>query len=198
MSKTSTRQRSAAAQRILEVASNLFYRRGYRATGINEVIDTSDVAKATFYNHFPSKDDLALAYIEQARVAELEYMESCIAAEEDPVRRLLTVIESLDPWLQSTDFRGCPFINLASEVPDAASPLRQAGIKVYDAVRNRVRELSADLIASDRQRYGHLEPGRLADEYLLLFTGAIALAEIYHALWPVEHALAGARRLIGH
>ena len=189
--------RTPAPDRILSVASELFYKKGYRATGINEVIDKSDVAKATLYTHFPSKDHLALAYIRASRETELEYLDECIAKEVDPVKRLLTVIESLIPWLERTDFRGCPFINLASEVPDFDSPLRQEGVRVYSEARRRVKALAEGLIASDPQRYAQLDADQLTDDYLLLFAGAVALAEIYHAIWPVERACEAARRLIG-
>ena len=65
MSKAATtRPAGPPEERILAVASELFYRQGYRATGINEVIARSGVAKATFYNHFPSKEDLCLAYLQ--------------------------------------------------------------------------------------------------------------------------------------
>src|SRR5215218_3000841 len=59
---------SAAAKsvgRIMAVAYELFSRRGVRDVGVNELIERSGVAKATFYRHFPSKDSLVLAFLEQ-------------------------------------------------------------------------------------------------------------------------------------
>jgi hypothetical protein len=53
------------------------------------------------------------------------------------------------------------------------------------------------LIASDAGKYGHLDAKELTSEYMVAFTGAISLAEIYHAIWPVKDALTMARRLIG-
>ena len=52
-------------QRLLDTATRLFYAEGIRAVGIDRIIAEAGVAKATFYNHFPSKDDLVLAYIEE-------------------------------------------------------------------------------------------------------------------------------------
>jgi len=197
MNKNTTHQTGSAPDRILAAASDLFYRQGYRATGINEVIATSGVAKATFYNHFPSKEALARAYIEGARDAELDYLDQCIGGRTEPVDRFLAVIDSVEPWLRKTEFRGCPFINLAAEVPDPASPLRQAGIAVYNGARDRIRTVADELIASDPDRFRHLDAQELADDYFQIFAGAIALAEIYHELWPVEQARAATRRLIG-
>jgi len=58
---------SSPRDRILQVASDLFYRQGYHATGINQIIREAAVAKASFYDHFSSKEALAVAYLEQRR-----------------------------------------------------------------------------------------------------------------------------------
>ncbi len=181
----------------MSVASDLFYRQGYRATGINEVIEKSGVAKATFYSHFPSKDDLALAYLQQLKDTEAVYVDSAIRAAKGRANRFLAVIRSLEPWLLDTEFRGCAFINMASEIPDPRHPLRKVGREVYNLVREQVAALAEELIASDAKKYGHLDAKELTREYMVVFTGAISLAEIYHAIWPVKDALNTARRLIG-
>lgn len=180
----------------MTVATDLFYKQGYRATGINEVIEKSGVAKATFYSHFPTKDDLCLAYLNELKDGELTAIDSAIQAAKGPVNRFLVVIKSLEPWAVSTDFRGCGFMNMASEVPDPRSPLRKVGENLYDKIRSRVEFLAKELIASDKKKYGHLDAQQLTDEYMVAFSGAVALAEIYHALWPVEHAVKTIRRVI--
>lgn len=181
----------------MSVATDLFYHQGYRATGINEVIEKSGVAKATFYSHFPSKDDLGLAYLKQVKERESEHVEKCIRAAKGPLARFYAVVRSLEPWLLETKFRGCGFINMAAEIPDPEHPLRKVGREVYDVVRARVETLARELIASDAKKYGHFDAKELTKEYMVAFTGAIALAEIYHAIWPVEDALNSVRRLIG-
>ena len=181
----------------MSVAADLFYKQGYRATGVNEVIEKSGVAKATFYSHFPSKDDLALAYLLQLKDAEVVYVGNAIRSAKGRVNRFLAVIRSLEPWLQDTQFRGCAFINMASEIPDPKHPLRKVGREVYDLVRAQVTTLAEELIASDARKYGHLDARELTSDYLVAFTGAISLAEIYHAIWPIEDAVNTVRRLIG-
>ena len=188
---------SGPRERIMSVAADLFYKQGYRATGINEVIEKSGVAKATFYNHFPSKDDLALAYLLQLKEAEVVYVGNTVQAAKGRVNRFLAVIRSLEPWLVDTKFRGCAFINMASEIPDPKHPLRKVGREAYDLVRRQVATLAEELIASDARKYGHLDARELTSEYMVAFTGAISLAEIYHAIWPIEDALNTVRRLIG-
>ncbi|MFO7604256.1 MAG: helix-turn-helix domain-containing protein [Gammaproteobacteria bacterium] len=181
----------------MQVAADLFYRQGYRATGVNEVIEKSGVAKATFYKHFPSKDDLGHAYIQSMRENEIAYLTRCVSSQSEPVGRFLAVIDSLRAWLIETDFRGCPFINMVSEIPDPKNPLRKEGMMLYDATRDMVLTLAEELLASDAQKYGHLDAQELTKEYMVIFAGAVGLAGIYHSNWPVEHALISARRLIG-
>jgi AcrR family transcriptional regulator len=181
----------------MSVAKDLFYRQGYRATGINEVIERSGVAKATFYSHFPSKDDLGLAYLEQGKEGWIAHIDSCIQVARTPRDRFLAVMQSLEPWLLDTRYRGCGFINMAAEVPDPKHPLRKVGREVYDVMRSRVAVLSEELIASDFKRYGRLDTATLTREYMVAITGAIVLAELYHAIWPVKDAMDSMRRLIG-
>jgi AcrR family transcriptional regulator len=197
MDKPVKKPAGSARERIISVASDLFYYQGIRATGINEVIEKSGVAKATFYNHFPSKDDLVLVYLQAMRKNVLEHVEQAIATQPSALKRFLVVIEVVGPWMEDTDYRGCPFINMASEIPDPDSPLRKEAVAIYSEVGNKVQELAAELIASDPEQYGHLDPEELANDYMMVYTGAIALTGIYHANWPVEQALKTVRRLIG-
>ena len=181
----------------MTVAADLFYNQGYRATGVNELIEKSGVAKATFYRHFPAKDDLGLAYLQHMREGEQDYLKNYVAAQMQPLNRFLAVIESLGPWLIDTNFRGCAFINIVSEVPDPHSPMRGEGILLYDKVRERVQALAEELTASDEEKYGHLDVLELTNDYMVIFAGAVALSEIYHDIWPAEHALKAVRRLVG-
>lgn len=186
-----------ARERILEVASDLFYRQGYRATGINEVIEKSGVAKATFYNHFPSKDVLCRECLIGLSDNELRFVDSAIHYAEGPLEKFLSVIQSLIPWAEQTEFRGCAFMNIASEVPDPNSPLRKVGTKLYDEIQLRVEALTSELIESDRGKYGHLDLDTVSKCYMVAFAGAVALAEMYHATWPIEDAIHSVRRMIG-
>src|ERR1051326_8888336 len=71
---------TSARQRLLETASELFYREGIRAIGVDTIVERSGVGKATLYRHFPTKDDLIAAYIEQEDRAHLQGFDETIAA----------------------------------------------------------------------------------------------------------------------
>src|SRR4029079_6105891 len=89
---------SDSARRILATACDLFYRNGYRATGINEIIRKSGVAKATFYAHFPSKESLAFADGESMNREENRVMEESLEKFPGPYEKLIGLVEFLIPW----------------------------------------------------------------------------------------------------
>jgi AcrR family transcriptional regulator len=111
-----------ARQRILDTASPLFYAEGIRAVGVDRIIATAAVAKATFYHHFPAKDDLVAAYLQ----AQIDQQRAAIATLPDgpPQQRLRLIFRKMAEIGSSPRFRGCPFINAAAEHPDPAHPVR--------------------------------------------------------------------------
>lgn len=196
MSKQSTGQSTSARERILQVASDLFYRQGYRATGINEVIQKSGVAKATFYNHFPSKDELGKAYLSNLVGYELAEFDATMIKEKQAEKRFLLPLQWIRQWLRETEFRGCAFLHTVAEFPDPKNPLRRYGKQFYDTARERVQNLVEELIASDTKKYGHLNTDAVTKSYMVILAGTIALAQIYHDEWPVDDALSTVQKLI--
>lgn len=174
--------------RILAVAATLFYEQGYRATGVNQVIAESGVAKASFYDHFPSKDDLLLAYAKEMEAREIADMRAQVMAAPTARERFFGPLTMLIPWLKSSDFRGCPFQNLVAEVDSDLWRVRDVARDHRENVRALLRELARDLLAT-------LDPppamsrDELADTYLVLFEGAIVTTVAYRHPWPVEQAI---------
>lgn len=124
MSTSGAQPVSAARQRLLDTATRLFYAEGIHAVGIDRIIAEAGVAKATFYNHFPSKDDLVLAYIEdQDRIGR----EAVAGLPKRPPREAIAaILGRISQAVSGGNWRGCPFLNAASEYPDPDSPVRQA------------------------------------------------------------------------
>lgn len=185
-----------ARERILRTAASLFYRQGYRATGINEIIKKAGVAKATFFAHFPTKEDLGLAYLDHLHAQEAQALLTFVNRRKDPDERFLSVIKWIEPWIRSNELRGCGFLNIVPEVPDRKSPMRTKAKHHYHVLRGLLRELTEDLIRSDSRKYGHLDANSVADGYLLLVVGAIALTEISQETWPARQAVDAAKLLI--
>ncbi|MDR7034807.1 TetR/AcrR family transcriptional regulator [Mesorhizobium sp. BE184] len=111
-------------RRLLDTATRLFYEGGIHAIGIDRIIAEAGVAKATFYNHFPSKDELVLAYIEeQDRLGR-----TAVASlpKQPPRQMIAAIIGRIGEAVVAGPWRGCPFLNAAAEYPDPASPVRRA------------------------------------------------------------------------
>jgi AcrR family transcriptional regulator len=104
----------------MAAADQLFYREGVRATGTEKIMSLSDVAKATFYRHFPSKDDLVIAYLAQRDQSFFEAVDSPAAPKD--IHEALARIERV---VNHPDVIGCPFLRIASEYPDTAHPFHR-------------------------------------------------------------------------
>lgn len=132
----------SARRRLLETATRLFYESGIHAVGIDRIIAEAGVAKATFYSHFPSKEALVVAYIEdQDRLNR----EAIAALPRRPPREMIAaILGRIGDSARAGGFRGCPFLNAAAEFPDALSPVRQA----IDVRRRWYRQTLQDLLAT--------------------------------------------------
>jgi AcrR family transcriptional regulator len=136
---------SEARERILATAYELFSQRGIRAVGIDEIIETAGVAKATLYRHFPSKDDLVLAFLERrdhvwthGRVER-----EARARAGDPEGQLLAIFDVFDEWFRSDDFEASVFINVLFEM-GPSSPTGRASIEYLQNIRGVVATMAGD------------------------------------------------------
>jgi AcrR family transcriptional regulator len=117
-------KQSDPRERILDAADRLFYTEGVRATGTEKIMSVSEVAKATFYRHFPSKDDLVIAYLEYRDRSFFECLDS--PAPPEDIHEGLARIERV---INRPDIIGCPFLRIASEYPDTAHPFHRVAIE---------------------------------------------------------------------
>lgn len=183
-------------ERILRTAEKLFYQQGYQATGINQIIDESGVAKATFYSHFPAKDDLCLAYLQGMRNQEEKLVRAEMSKRKTALARYMAPIEILEPWLKETHFRGCAFLNMASEIPQQNSPLRKVGADFYKEHSELVKEAVEDLKNAEPKKYGRLNPRTVAQQYMVIFVGVIGLCEVFQDLDPLKDGVRMVAKLL--
>jgi AcrR family transcriptional regulator len=162
---------SSTRQYILDTAGKLFFRNGFRAIGVDTIVRESGVAKMTLYRYFPSKEDLIVAFLEDANRSFWSWFEA--AAQTHPGRprqALLAVFTALEKLVGSPECYGCPFLLAASEFPEAASPGHRVALEHKDAVRRRFFELS--------QEAGARDPELLSGQLLLLMDGAFMAARL--------------------
>ncbi|MEH1164184.1 TetR/AcrR family transcriptional regulator [Micromonospora sp. CPCC 205539] len=116
---------SEARLRLLTTATRIFYAEGIHSVGVDRIIAEAKVTRATFYRHFPSKEDLILTYLREVHQMERGTVEAAIANNPAAAAPLLAIADSIAQNIQSPGFRGCAFLNAAAEYSDVDHPVRQ-------------------------------------------------------------------------
>jgi AcrR family transcriptional regulator len=164
-----SREGLTARQRILETAYELFSQRGVRDVGVDEIIARSGVAKATLYNHFPTKNHLVLAFLdlrEERWTHEMVETEARARAE-TPEEQLLAIFDVFGEWFRREDFDGPAFISVLLEM-GRLHPLGQASIQHLENMN--------ELVARMAKEAGLREPHEFALSWHILMKGSIIAA----------------------
>jgi len=159
-----------ARERILASAYELFARHGVRAVGVDEVIRRANVAKATLYRHFASKDELVLAFLQQR---EQLWTKEWVEAEArrrgaTPEEQLLSIFDLFDEWFRRADFEGCSFINILLEMNDRRTTIGEASAMHLANIRALIGALATEA--------GLSEPEEFAHSWHILMKGSIVAA----------------------
>lgn len=154
-------------QRILETTAYLFHHQGYNNTGINQIIQEAKVAKASFYHHFTSKEDLCIEYLNKRHKYWFnslnEYTSTAVSSSEKILRSFDFLIYMND----KEDFRGCSFLNILSEIS------REHKL-ILEVIRSHKKDLLnyfSELAKNDEQ----------ASHLYLLFEGSIVESQMYRS-----------------
>lgn len=158
-----------ARERILDAAYELFSRHGINTVGIDRVIAEADVAKATLYHHFPSKQALVIAFLElRAQRWTHEWLEAEAERRVGPEHRALAVFDALDEWFHRPDYEGCSFINTLLEINDRDSLVYKEAVRHLGVVRG--------ILEGFVEQAGARNPHETAYQLQILVMGAIVSA----------------------
>lgn len=162
---------SPARDRILATATELFTSTGIRVVGVDRLISDAGVARATFFRHFPTKDDLVVAFLDAQAEAAREELTRIRTRTPGGARALLAEIATgAKAGMDCQGFRGCEFINTAAEYSDPQHPARL----VVDRHRAWIRDMMADALAE----LGSPLPFATAEVLLTMRTGAIVASSL--------------------
>ncbi|MCB0075850.1 MAG: TetR/AcrR family transcriptional regulator [Anaerolineales bacterium] len=177
-------------ERLFQTAGRLFYQQGYRAVGVDTIASEAGIGKMTLYRHYPSKDDLILAFLEASDREFWQYFSDSTDDIPSARRKMMAFFEGLERYVVSPDCFGCPFNNIASEFPDPDHSGHQISVAHKKAVRARFLQLA--------DAAGAHQPTALADALLLLMDGAYMAARMYGAAAdnPAHNVTAAAHHLI--
>lgn len=182
-------KRPKARERILETAARLFHERGYSEVGINEIIEKAETAKATFYQHFPSKQSLCAAWLEAVHERSDLQRQQILDGPGTAIEKIDTYFAGLSEFLVKNDFRGCPYSNTGAVIDEECACLLQKIEEHKIAIRHFFHRLTSQLAPSDRRAR------EVGDALFLLFSGATVEAQNLRSLWPVDAARRSAREL---
>jgi AcrR family transcriptional regulator len=182
-------RRPPAPERVLEIASELFYGEGINTVGVDRIAAEADASKATLYAHFGSKDALVAAYLDRRAALSREQLNEHLESEGDARDKLLKVFDSLVDWYSQDDFRGCHFIHAGSELTDPEHPAV--------IVTRRHRTWVKDLFTELSEALGAPEPQMLAAQLLMLYDGATIAADLDRYPEAARAARQAVERLIG-
>src|SRR4029077_37442 len=184
-----TEERVPVRQRILDTASEMFYRKGVRAVGIDAIIARSGVAKMSLYRNFPSKDALVTAWLDDRNAFFWRRWDKAEASRAgDPRGQLEAILDMIAATASHPKWRGCPFLNTATEFPEPDHPARAVILAHKHAVGERLRSLAAAAGARD--------PDLLAQQLQLLIDGAYAIGQSLGPAGPAKTVASAGRALI--
>lgn len=185
----SSAPKSRVRDRIMRTASDLFYRYGIHAVGVDSIASEAGTNKMSFYRNFVSKDELVAEYLRNAERKGLLWWDETVAAHAGNPR--LQVESLFDVLVQNNcekDSRGCALANAAVEITEPDHPARPVIEKYKADMRQRFRQLARDMEVR--------EPNALGDSLMLLWEGAYLTRVTMGADGPVQGAAKAARALI--
>ena len=179
------------ADKILDTASKLFYKQGYNATGVNQIIEEAGVAKGSLYQHFPSKTDLLIGYLELNYQAWFTRLKAFVDKVPGPKERLLAVFDYHTRRQEIREYGGCPFIKINHEAGAGEPRVLTETKRIKQTARDFIKEL---VIASGHKQL--LTDDELAELVFLLIEGGSAGASVFKNTADLQSAKKIIKKLI--
>ena len=158
-------------EKLFQTAARLFYQHGYRAIGVDTIAAESGIGKMTLYRHYPSKDNLIVAYLRESDRLFWDQFEQITKDAPTAGEKLLAFFEALQSYVLSPDCYGCPFINASAEYPEADHDSHQVALEHKRRVLAYFRQLAEEA--------GARQPDALANALFLLMDGAYVAARMF-------------------
>lgn len=177
VSRCQVSPRRSAAERLRDVAGELFYRRGIRAVGVDEIVSETGLTKPTLYRNYASKDDLVSTCLLAKMEATKAQMDAiAIRHAGDPLGEIGAIVAFFAADIATPDYRGCAVMNAAVEFPETDHPVRAVSEQCKAELRARLAGLTRQLDTTD--------PDTLADGLTLLVEGAATSRHISGSQGP--------------
>jgi AcrR family transcriptional regulator len=166
-------------ERILARSAQLFNRQGYSGSSLADIMRETGLEKGGIYNHFSSKEQLAVEAFDYAYELVQQRVRQALAGKLNARERLLALVSVFQGIVEDPPvIGGCPILNTAIEADDANEALRNRARAAMDNLQATIHRIVSKGI--ERQE---LHPGIDADEVasILIATleGAVMLSNLY-------------------
>ena len=162
---------STRREKIVETAKDLFYKNGYRATGIDQILAEAGVSKPTMYKYFRSKDELIIASLKlwdtEFRTRLDKFMDDFSGSAHD---RFLHLFEFLKSWFESPEFNGCMYISASVEYSDHNNSINQLAREQKESLTSYIEKLLKDSSVMDSDS--------VAKQISMVVEGAVTTAHL--------------------
>lgn len=175
---------SLVRQTIIETAADLFYTNGYNLTGINEIIKEAGIAKATLYNHFKSKDEICIAYLNYKNTTFLNTLQNYLSNFNLGKERVLAIFSFLSEFYNDKDFNGCWCINTVSEIPKENTQIRQ----VIQEQKRQLIEYFNSIVVESYPNLNEEQQQLLSKRVYLLYETAVSESYLHQDNWPISES----------
>jgi len=173
-----TRQENPATrEKLLETAQHLMLAKGYTATSVEEICESANLTKGSFFHYFASKEDLGKAVLDRYIDTMFQAVQNApFSKKRDPLQRLYGYIDFMiqvakDPARRS----GCLLGNFAQVLTDTHPEIRAQCAAHFSLWAEKLKqELDA---AKAVYKVKGLDTGSLADHFIALFEGSLMLAK---------------------
>ncbi|UXU90149.1 TetR/AcrR family transcriptional regulator [Burkholderia sp. S-53] len=166
-------------ERILQTASELFYREGTRAVGVDLIVAQAGVAKTSLYRHFTTKDDLIEAFLLREDADFWAHWDAVAQQyKRTPREELDAQLQWIGERIARPGYRGCPQINIAAEYADDNHPARKVAVAHKQELRRRLTELASAMRID--------EPETFALRLATVIDGALSSGRALHEHGPVH------------
>ncbi|MFI5956319.1 TetR/AcrR family transcriptional regulator [Cryptosporangium sp. NPDC051539] len=162
----SDRKPSEARSRLLATATRIFYTEGIHSVGIDRIIAEAQITRATLYRHFPGKEDLVVAYLDDVDRAIRAQVDAVIASGLKPEEVIRAIAAGIAHDLRTPGFRGCAFLNAVAEYPDPEHPVHRVVLAH--------RQWFLDTITGLLAQTADTPPEPAARHFVMLRDGAMA------------------------
>jgi len=161
-------------ERILSAAGKLFHRNGYNTTGINQIIEAAQVAKASLYQHFRSKEDLCIAYLNGRHQYWFEALQTFSNKASSPEHKILASFDFIMHMNEQESYRGCSFLNIVSEISADNAPI----MSIIQGHKQDLQVFFTDLLPAGKTS--------VALHIYFLFESALIESQLFRSQQPVR------------